>query len=269
MHLQSFIFNIHLLMPDIMTNYGPVFYLSRGNSTPPVVAIHGAGGLGRYWGNQLVGLSRVKRFVTFDLPGHGRSTGPTHTTIAEGAQRVEAIMDVLNIKQAVLIGHSMGGAIALWMSRQLPDRVRALVLVGTGARLRVHPHILNGIHTDWNATARLITHWSYAPGTSPLVLDTATADLRDVDPQVVHSDYAACNAFDMMDEIGNIAAPALVTVGEHDRMTLPTYAQQLARVLPNATLEIIPHAGHMAMLEVPNAVNEAVRIFVAKLKIED
>jgi pimeloyl-ACP methyl ester carboxylesterase len=255
-------------MPDIMTNYGPMFYLSRGTSAPPVVAIHGAGGLGRYWGNQLVGLSRTMRFVTFDLPGHGRSTGPTHTTIAEGAQRVQAIMDVLKIKQAVLMGHSMGGAIALFLARQLPERVCALVLVGTGARLRVHPQILAGIHADWNATTRLITEWSYAPGTSPLVLDTATADLRAVDQPVVHSDYAACNAFDMMDEIGDVAAPALVVVGERDRMTPPAYAQHLERSLPNATLEIVPNAGHMVMLEQPNAVNDAVRRFMNRWNIE-
>jgi pimeloyl-ACP methyl ester carboxylesterase len=253
-------------MPDIMTNYGPVFYLDRGSSAPPIVAIHGAGGLGRYWGNQLVGLSRQVRFVAFDLPGHGRSTGPTHTTIVEGAQRVEAMMDVLKIKQAVLLGHSMGGALALRLAQQQPDRVHGLVLVGTGARSRVHPRILDGIHADWNATTRLITEWSYAPGTSPLVLDTATADLRDVDPRVVHSDYAACNEFDMMSEIGNIAAPALVLVGEHDRMTPPAYAQHLVRSLPNAVLEVIPNAGHMAMLEQPQAVNDAICRFVRSLE---
>lgn len=253
-------------MPDIMTSYGPMFYLSRGSGTPPIVAIHGAGGVGRYWGNQLVGLSREVRFVTFDLPGHGRSSGPAHSTIAQGAQRVEAIMNVLQIKQAVLLGHSMGGAIALFLALQQPDRVRGLVLAGTGARLRVHPSILEGIYADWNATSRRITEWSYAPGTSPLVLDTATNDLRDVDPQVVHSDYTACNNFDMLSKIGSIAAPSLVIVGEHDRMTPPAYAQHLARGLANATLEMIPNAGHMAMLEQPQAVNDAVRRFINRIK---
>ena len=162
----------------------------------------------------------------------------------------------------------MGGAIALFLARQQPDRVRGLVLVGTGARLRVHPQILVGIHADWNATTRLITEWSYAPGTSPLVLATATADLRAVDQPVVHSDYAACNAFDMMDEIGDVAAPALVVVGEHDRLTPPAYAHHLARSLRNATLEIVPNAGHMVMLEQPNAVNDAVRRFMNRWNIE-
>lgn len=255
-------------MPDIMTAYGPVFFLSRGTASPPIVAIHGAGGLGRYWGNQLVGLSRTTRFVAFDLPGHGRSTGPTHITIAEGAQRVAALMNALKMDQAVLLGHSMGSAIALSLARQQPARVRGLVLVGTGARLRVNPTILNGLQQDWHGTTRLITEWSYASGTSPLVLETATADLRQVDPQVVQSDYAACNTFDMTQEISAIDAPALVLVGEHDRMTPLPYTQQLAHSLPNATLQIIPNAGHMAMLEQPNAVNAAIREFMEGLEIE-
>jgi pimeloyl-ACP methyl ester carboxylesterase len=256
-------------MPDIMTIYGPVFYLSRGTNAPPIVAIHGAGGLGRYWGNQLARLSDVARFVTFDLPGHGRSTGPTHRTIEEGAQRVIAIMNVLGLKQAVLMGHSMGGAIAQWLALHQPNRVEGLVLVGTGARLRVHSSILEGIYSDWNATTRLIAQWYYAPGTSPLVLDAATADLRQTDPDLLHSDYAACNAFDVMNEAGTIEVPALVVVGEHDRMTPPRYAEFLASTLPRAELAVIPQAGHMVMIEQPNAVNVAVRTFVERLRAEN
>lgn len=256
-------------MPDIMTIYGPVFYLSRGDATPPIVAIHGAGGLGRYWGNQIARLSDVARFITFDLPGHGRSTGPTHTTIAEGAQRVEAIMNVLGIVDAVLMGHSMGGAIVQWLALHRPTRVRGLVLVGTGARLRVQPAILDGIRTDWDRTARQITEWHYAPGTSPLVLDTATADLRQADPNIVYSDYAACNEFDVMADLEKIRVPVLVIVGEYDRLTPPAYAEFLVRSLPNATLVTIPRAGHMPMIEQPNVVNDTVRTFVAALKIGD
>jgi pimeloyl-ACP methyl ester carboxylesterase len=256
-------------MPDIMTIYGPMFYLSRGEGTPPIVAIHGAGGLGRYWGNQLARLSAITRFVTFDLPGHGRSTGPAHQTIEEGAKRVIALLNVLGIQQAVLMGHSMGGAIAQWLALHQPDRVQGLVLVGTGARLRVHSAILDGIYADWNATTRLITEWHYAPGTSPLVLDAATADLRQTNPDILHSDYTVCNAFDIMAEVGNIYQPTLVVVGEHDRMTPPKYAEYLANALPDAQLEVVPQAAHMVMVEQPDAVNAAVRRFVEQLKMED
>jgi pimeloyl-ACP methyl ester carboxylesterase len=102
-----------------------------------------------------------------------------------------------------------------------------------------------------------------------LVLDTAAADLRQTDPDIVHSDYAACNEFDVMADLEKIRVPTLVIVGEHDRLTPPAYADFLARSLPNATLEVIPRAGHMAMIEQPNAVNDAVRTFIEKLKIED
>lgn len=236
---------------------------------PTIVAIHGAGGLGRYWGNQLATLSTTTRFVTFDLPGHGRSTGPAHQTIEEGAQRVITLIDALDLQQAVLMGHSMGGAIAQWIALQYPERVRGLVLVGTGARLRVHSAILNGIHSDWEPTTRLIAEWQYAPGTSPQVLGTATADLRKTDPDVLYKDYAASNAFNMMNGIDKIEAPALVIVGEHDRLTPPKYADYLARALPHARLEVIPQAGHMVMVEQADAVNIAIHRFIETLKQED
>jgi pimeloyl-ACP methyl ester carboxylesterase len=135
--------------------------------------------------------------------------------------------------------------------------------------LRVQPDILHGIRTDWDRTARQITEWHYAPGTSPLVLDSAAADLRQTDPNIVYSDYAACNEFDVMTELGKIQVPALVVVGEHDRLTPPAYAEFLAHSLPNASLEVIPRAGHMPMIEQPNAVNEAVRAFITELKVQD
>lgn len=253
-------------MPDIMTIYGSVFYLSRGEGTPPIIAIHGAGGVGRYWGNQVASLGNVTQLVTFDLPGHGRSTGPTHTSIDEGAQRVTALMNVLGMQRAILMGHSMGGAIALWLALHQPDRVAGLVLVGTGGRLRVHPDIVNGLRTDWEATTRLITEWHYAPATSPLIIDAGTADLRQTDPSIMLSDYEACNQFDIMDRIGNIPAPALIVVGEHDRLTPPKYAEFLAQQLPNAKLQVIPQAGHMVMIEQPNAVNAAVAAFVEEVR---
>lgn len=173
-------------------------------------------------------------------------------------------MNVLQITDAVLMGHSMGGAIAQWLALHRPTRVRGLVVVGTGARLRVQPAILDGIRADWERTARQITEWHYAPGTSPLVLDTATADLRQTNPDIVHSDYAACNEFDVMDDLAKIQVPALVIVGEHDRLTPPAYAEFLARSLPNATLVTIARAGHMPMIEQPNAVNDAVRKFMGR-----
>lgn len=246
-------------MPYAETSFGPIFYLSRGHGPLPLIAVHGAGGISRHWGYQLSGLADLTHVVALDLPGHGRSTGGTHTTVAEGAQRVRALLDALAVERAVLMGHSMGGAIVQTLALHDPERVAGLVLVGTGARLRVHPTILSGIIDDWEATTTLVTAWSYAPEQSPAVLAQATAALRATPPAVLHADYSACDRFDLIAEIGRINIPALIIVGAQDQMTPLKYAEFLARTLPHTQLVVVPRAGHSVMIEQPQMVNAAIR----------
>jgi len=246
-------------MPYAVTAFGPIFYLSRGHGQPPLIAVHGAGGTSRHWGYQLSGLSDLTRVVALDLPGHGRSGGETHTSVAEGARRVVALLDALGLERAVLMGHSMGGAIVQTLALHNPQRVAGLVLVGTGARLRVHPTILSGIVEDWDATTALITAWSYAPEQSPAVLARATAALRATPAAVLHADYSACDRFDAIDEISRITVPTLIVVGAQDQMTPPKYAEFLARTLPQTQLMVVPGAGHLVMIAQPQPVNATIR----------
>lgn len=248
-------------MPMIDTQFGPIFYRERGGGVP-LLAVHGAGGTHRHWGYQLAGLHDVARVIAFDLPGHGRSSGPPHTTIAEGVGRMLALMDALGVEQAVVMGHSMGGGIAQWLAINAPERVRGLVLVGTGARLRVVSQILEGIERNFAATTELITHWAYRPDAPPAVLEPALAELRATVPGVLHSDYAACNVFDVMHDLGHIAVPTLIVVGEEDQLTPLKYSQWLHAALPRSELAVIPAAGHMVMVEQYAAVNHAVRAWL-------
>lgn len=246
-------------MPVVATPFAPIFYLSRGQSLPALVAVHGAGGSSRHWGYQLSGLSDLAQVIALDLPGHGRSIGPQHSTVDEAAERVLALLDGLGIERAVLMGHSMGGATVQTIALRAPERVAGLVLVGTGARLRVHPTILSGILDDWLATTRLITEWSYAPQTAPAQLARATEELRATAPAVLHADYRACDGFDLIAEAARIDVPTLLIVGAQDRMTPPKYSEFLARTLPDARLVLVPDAGHSVMIEQPQPVNAAIR----------
>jgi pimeloyl-ACP methyl ester carboxylesterase len=85
----------------------------------------------------------------------------------------------------------------------------------------------------------------------------ATRVLAATNTAVLHGDFLACDGFDVMERLGMIDRPALVVVGEDDRMTPVKYARFLAETLPRARLEIIPGAGHMVMLEQPAAVERA------------
>ncbi len=211
--------------------------------------VHGAGGTARHWGYQLSGLKEFARTLALDLPGHGRSPGPPPPTIASAAEQVLQWTDALRLPQVVLMGHSMGGAITQWLALNAPERVLGLILVGTGARLRVAPTILDGIWQDFAETTRMITALSYRPAAPSAIIAQALAELRTVPPAVLHNDYAACDTWDALTRVSEIMAPTLILVGDQDRLTPPKYSQWLHDHIAGSQLVVIPDAGHMVMLE--------------------
>ncbi|MBA3944705.1 MAG: alpha/beta hydrolase [Herpetosiphonaceae bacterium] len=244
-------------MPVVDSTAGPIWYLQRGNGVP-LVMVHGAGGTARHWGYQLSGLKESASALALDLPGHGRSPGPPPRTISDAGKLLLQWMDALHLPQAVLMGHSMGGAIVQWLALNAPERLLGLILVATGARLRVAPTILEGISQDFAATTQLITQLSYRPATPPAIIAQAVAELRTMPPAVLHNDYAACDAWDAMTRVSAITVPTLILVGEQDRMTPLKYSQWLHERIAGSQLVIIPAAGHMVMVEQADIVNRTI-----------
>src|SRR5574337_242258 len=123
---------------------GGLFHTDSGPSPaggPLLVLVHGAGGTHRHWPEEVRALPG-RRVIALDLPGHGGSPGPAPGTVAGLARSVLGLLDALGVPGAVVAGHSMGGAVALTLALEAPARVAGLCLVGTGARLRVSPAVL-------------------------------------------------------------------------------------------------------------------------------
>ena len=221
---------------------------------PPVVLIHGAGGTRLHWPPN---LRRIKGWAIYalDLPGHGASAGPGRSTIPDYRRAVQAWMDALGLPPIVAVGHSMGGAVALSLALDSPDRVAGLGLMATGARLRVHPMFLEATALDGAGANALTAAW-YSSSASPRLRALAARSLQSMDFAVLHGDFLACDGFDVMDHLAEVRQPALVVVGEEDQMTPVKYARYLVDHLPEARLGIVPGAGHIAMLEQPGAVEK-------------
>lgn len=244
-------------MPTRIVNDDTIFYQTRGQTGPRVLFLHGAGGTWKHWGLQLRDLENAQR-VAVDLPGHGRSDGSGHDTIAGYAAFVQAFLDALEWPATTIVGHSMGGAIAMSLALQAPDRVEKLGLVGTGARLRVHPAILKGLQAeDPLPTLRDINERAYRPDAPDEQIERATQELAATPAAVIYDDFIACDAFDIMEQLGDIQQPALVLTGEQDQLTPPTYAEYLAKHMSNAQLSLVPKAGHFVMIEQPQVVTDA------------
>jgi len=253
-------------MPYAETARGDLFYtLSRGPADgPTLVLIHGAGGNRLHWPTELRRQPGVTVY-TLDLPGHGRSGGEGCDAVNGYAEAVVAFLDSVGVEHAVVTGHSMGGAIAQTMALDFADRVAGLVLVGTGARLRVAPAILENIRSDFEGSVALITHFAWSPEASPKLIELGRQSLMETGPDVLLGDFAACDRFDVMEELGEIQVPTLIVTGSADQLTPVKYARFLAEHIPGAQLEIVEDAGHMVMLERPTEVKEAMQAFLDKL----
>jgi pimeloyl-ACP methyl ester carboxylesterase len=230
---------------------------------PSLLMVHGSGGRGAGWLPQLSGLREVN-VAALDLPGHGATPGPGFSRVEDYAAWVAEFIAAGPIRP-VLMGHSLGGAIAQMVALTRPELLRGLILVGTGCRLRVLPAILEGLARDYPATVKLIVGYAYHEQADPRLLEQGGQHMLATPAEVTLGDFSACNSFDVCDRLGEIRPPTLCLVGDGDRLTPPKYSTYLAQHIPGARVEVIAGAGHMVFLEQPGPFNRAVMEFMAEL----
>ena len=254
-------------MPIIRVNAKQISYwigkggLSEGREC--VLFIHGAGG-GQYtWSYQKAFFEKRFNPIIIELPGHGASEGEGEEEIGRYAEHVYSFLNALGLSKAFLVGHSMGGAITQTVALIHPEMVKGIVLVGTGARLKVLPLILNGIKTNFEETVRKINGLSFFQKSSPLLMERSIAGLMRCRPEVLYGDYLACDRFDIMNEVEKIDLPTLILCGQEDGMTPVKYSQFLLQRIKGSRLEILPDAGHMVMMEAAGPFNEKIGAFVS------
>lgn len=218
--------------------------------------IHGSGFTGECFSEQLAAFSGSH---APDLPGHCSPGEPR--SIAEFADYVAAYIDDRKMRQVVLCGHSMGGAVALELALRRHPALAGLVLLGAGARLRVAPAIFERMEADFEQGARFVAGFFFAEP-SPERIDWAVASMERVGQAQTLRDFRACDAFDALDRLGEVALPLLAVTGEHDKMTPPKFAQAFADRVPDAQARILDGAGHFAMVERPAETNAAIAAFL-------
>jgi pimeloyl-ACP methyl ester carboxylesterase len=190
------------------------------------------------------------------LPGH--PDGKPLTSIPAYVEWLHDYIHQKGYKDVILGGHSLGGGIAQLYALNHGNELRGLVLIGTGARLRVRPDILEsvrGMIGNDKAWRQYIESTPVAP--DPPLLAIREMRLK-IGPAVLLSDFLCCDRFDIMDGVQEIRVPTLVIVGTEDVMTPVKYGQYLANKIPGSKLVIIQGATHSVATEKPDEVNRAI-----------
>ena len=229
----------------------------------PLVFLHGSADSARIWRLQTEYFTRDERNNVFaiDLPGHGERTDifPSEVSIQDYARAVRAIIkQELHIEQAIIAGHSLGGAIALMMALEYGTEVSGLVLIGTGARLRVLPALLEGAKNTPQETRRQLVEMAIAPINRAGVVPAVIAEQKTPGAMILYRDLMACHNFNVIGRLQEIAVPTLIICGEEDRLTPVKYSEYLHQQIAHSTLAIVPQAGHYVMREQPEKVNTAI-----------
>jgi pimeloyl-ACP methyl ester carboxylesterase len=253
-------------MPEVSVREDVVhFQDTLKASRRTILFVHGAGGSHHTFRDQWAGMKGVARLVIPDLPGHAGSGGKPFESIAESADWIGSFAKQLGLSRFILAGHSMGGAIALQAALGKLAGIEALVLVGTGAKLKISPSIFEGIGARYKAYAPELVELMMSPESSPDLREDVLRDVLSTRPETYLADFRACNGFDVMTRLGEIRIPTLVVNGDADRLTPLKYGEYLATNIPGAVLKILHGAGHLAMLERASELNAVVASFLQSL----
>lgn len=215
------------------------------------------------WDAQVEALAKDFQVIRHDLPGHGSSPLPTESvTVAGIGEALFGILDELRIPQASFCGISLGGMVGMWLGANGPERLDRLALACTGASLGT-PEVYaeraalvrtEGMHVVLDGARG---RWFTAAFAGSPEAERILAELTEVPAE----GYAACceavGSFDFHDDLGRVAVPTLVLVGEDDPVTSPAKVDEVAHGIPDARIAVIPGASHLANVEQPGVFTSA------------
>jgi pyruvate dehydrogenase E2 component (dihydrolipoamide acetyltransferase) len=251
-------------------------YLKRGEGSDAVLLIHGFGGDLDNWQFNHEALAVDRRVYALDLPGHGESTKNVGAgTLDEMAAAVAAFMDAVDVGSAHLVGHSMGGAVALAFAINQPRRVRSLVLLASaGLGTEIDASYIEGFVTAANRNA-------LKPHAAKLFADAGLVTRRVIDDLLKYKRVEGVQSClqklsgslvaggrqvrVMRDELGRVSQPVLVVWGSDDQIIPVLHA---SGVPSSVKVEVIAGKGHMVMMEAACEVNRLLNTFWIQLGAE-
>lgn len=260
------------LVTEVESN-GYRAHVEEFGSGPPLVLVHGLGGTGaEIWKRQIADLATEFRVIVYDLRGSGRSqVTPGPYSIDLLTEDLRALVEVLNLGRVAIVGHSMGGSIALSYAARYPGDVSALVGVGAPAELPVEAREglaarAEAVEADGMSEVAVTVATN---GVSPTFREQKPAEFQQLVAMLAGNDprgYAAqCRALvdlDLGGRLGEVAAPVLLVSGDRDGVSPPAATAANAALVPGGRYTLVEDCGHILTWEKPAALMRAALPFL-------
>lgn len=252
-----------------------VHYFHTGQTTlPPVVPdvsqgrlilyIHGAGSNGHFAYKLLDILAVNHSPLSFDFPAHGRSSGiDSLGSITAYSDFTHSLWKTLGIRPTVLMGHSMGGAIAMDLALRHPEMVDGLILTCTAAAFNIpDERVETWTQVMKGRRSQPFTKESCSPKTPQDIVQQGWMEQIKTDPRVRYFDLVACQQVDLRSRLAEIRTPTLILTGQDDTTTPVAQSEELRDQIPGAQLTVVQDAGHWLPIEKPQAACDAIQTFL-------
>jgi pimeloyl-ACP methyl ester carboxylesterase len=260
--------------PNIRAAATPVSFYRDEGSGHPVLLLHGFAEDGAIWDNQVAFLSAHCRLLIPDLPGSGRSPAlPGATSIEELAAGIKELLDRLQLEKCILIGHSLGGYIALAFAALYPERLHALGLFHSTA----YPDT-----TEKKVLRRKAIEFIRNNGSAPFIRQSTpnlfAAHTRDHHPELISATIDKYAGFspdsliayyeamlarpDRTAVLRQFDGPVLFIIGEDDTVIPPQQSLEQCYLPSVSHLHLVKNTGHEGMLESPRECNRILHDFI-------
>jgi pimeloyl-ACP methyl ester carboxylesterase len=235
-------------------------YRTYGHGDPAIILVHGWATDANYWNAQFGPLKTKYTVVAVDLAGHGASSkSRTDWSMGNYGEDVATVARQLHNQQMILVGHSMGGTVALEAARRIGDRVIGVIVVDAlksiGLPPTAQPEIEKRVapfRTDFIGSVRkYVTEELFEKGADPLFVQKVAYDMSLEPPEVAIPSLQALLSMDFATVLPDIHVPVLAI--NSDMGT--TDEKRIRKLLPTFKAEVIPHTSHFLMMEVPEKFN--------------
>jgi aminoacrylate hydrolase len=252
-----------------------LYYEAHGDG-PPVFLVSGLGGVGAYWLPNLPAFAAKHRVIIHDHRGTGQSArSKIEYSVDQMTDDLVRLMDHLKIQRAHVVGHSTGGAIAQTLAVTHPERLASLVIYASWTRAdpffkrsfaarRTLLTTAGGTAYVRSTPVFLYPAWWINQNAALLEEREKVAIPGFPGAEIVASRIDAIVAFDRTADLGRIRTPTLVICARDDFITPAYFSEELARLIPGATLQLLDKGGHCASETVPDAFNAAVLGFLQR-----
>ena len=251
-----------------------IFYEVAGDGWP-LIFVHGLGGTSNVWHAQRVGLAKVGKIITLDLPGSGRSAkNERNYSMERWADQVAALADHLQLDKFVLVGHSMSTILAQKCAAKHGQRISGLVLCGpltelpTAGKEAFTKRAETVQKEGMIAIADAVLAGALTPATreaNPVLTGLYREVLLSNDPPSYAAQCQALINGSARSEQANIRCPTLILLGDQDGVTPLSMSRSIAAAIANCRIKIIPATAHLTMAERPELFNAALVEFLAGL----